>query len=727
MAANLRTDVHAAQETPSHDDDCSPLDFSKRALPARLNLEDETPIPGLPARRMSLLSDALRSPPLLQECARTTNETTCWSPGWTPGWTPGILKNTETDIQHQSESRPAGQTTRTHFVEPVKPCRTERSSTSRTKSAPVSPQLHKSELPNEVRRSSVTFLEPVARPRSTSPHSKMRSQKALFNTSVFTDEDVCESVSSPSGSPVGRNEKHDKYPGSQEDQSGDIDEDDNQDLEEEDETSDDYEKDESEQSNDEDDEEEEQQAQILREQSAAKMGCSPRIKKSRISDPASLSHLVKRRALSFSDNNRQEGPKPESLPRRRSLAFAESPFHRKEHENLLRLHRRHAKRCMTRSPMLSSASSQTTNLFDTPRLSSSYDSSEMECDVDELKHELSQIQVCSPHLVKLRAPSPKPQDLGSPEDDSDEELEEEEQSDSSDTHDDSSEGDESDDDGDDSEDVVADEIDDPIAQVKDGKPISHSTADTSDETTVGMDQCAVWASQSISSENDCSRSFVLESSLNEPIHQHSLAHRRQIQRRTSALHTLMLTEPSMQYAGSSSEQLDKTDELALAAELLLLHKSPEVEEENTSGPTVPSVCFTSDDEDMQSEEDGEPSHSHLQPVSPGLNPRSPWMSPESTSLKSPQSLSFRREREMHAHRFSTSPSRERQKSGRRAGSDTAYTLSPNGAIPRLMRKRSLATDLHSPQPLWSGKSKGATQGTSRNSVTDRLETPVHSP
>ena len=59
MAVDSQEKPFTACKAPSDDADASPLDFSKRKLPPRLQLDaQDAPAPVRP-RRMSLLSDAL--------------------------------------------------------------------------------------------------------------------------------------------------------------------------------------------------------------------------------------------------------------------------------------------------------------------------------------------------------------------------------------------------------------------------------------------------------------------------------------------------------------------------------------------------------------------------------------------------------------------------------------------------------------------------------------------
>ncbi|WFD39454.1 protein-serine/threonine phosphatase [Malassezia japonica] len=178
---NTSVMVSSAADPPPDAADTSPLDFSKRAVPAWLNGSDsEAEVTPAPSRRMSLLSDALRSPTASQEAQFTPS-----------GLTSGILKHGLLQEPKVCEPRPAMAAARTHFVEPEKPHR-YRWSRSHSTHAP----LHKSEseLPAEsaTRRTSITFIEPRSRARSTSPRFQSTRNVFAKETAVLgiDDEDV---------------------------------------------------------------------------------------------------------------------------------------------------------------------------------------------------------------------------------------------------------------------------------------------------------------------------------------------------------------------------------------------------------------------------------------------------------------------------------------------------------------------------------------------------------
>lgn len=167
----------------------------------------------------------------------------------------------------------------------------------------------------------------------------------------------------------------------------------------------------------------------------------------------------------------------------------------------------------------------------------------------------------------------------------------------------------------------------------------------------------------------------------------------------------------MQYSGSYTKELDTTDELVLAAELLLLHKSPELDEERATFHAMPTFHVSSDEE----EDDEAPVPSRFPqvprrphtcaPLTRDCSPNESLLSPYSSGVTSPQSLSFRRAREMSMGRYPPSSFSRRQSSSRTAstsGDDVPRweydTASPQRAhFPRTHSSGTPSVDeLHAP-------------------------------
>lgn len=680
MAVDSQAKPGLACKAPSDDADASPLDFSKRKLPPRLPLDaEEAPAPMRP-RRMSLLSDALRSPLLPQDATHAPKRSSGCVPGCGAACTTGILKHNDDAhaLQIPDEPRAPATGTRTHFIEPVKPPRRARSVASRTKSAPVSPQARKSYHRPEPRCPSVTFLEPHMRARSTSPRMLLRSQMAQLGSALRPDapDALGPAVSSASESDVESGVE-----------TGDEESDDNASDEESDGVGvEDGETDEDTEASDTDERASSDDEEASPPVPAGLIGRSPPLRTSLSSGSTSLAQITKRRALSFSDHTPPAATQAsQSVPRRRSLAFAASPFELKERDRLLSTHRTHGTRRMVVSPMVSSMSSPATNLFDTPHRVSSLDSEATECSSDAADDdEGGRLQVRSPHLVQTRPRSPKPKEVASSEEDDEE--------------DECSEYATSSDEAVDEEAIVDEEATAPA-------PPLHRAAEAADTS---MDPCAAWANESIDADADDAVPVSSASRTPDAVCTCRVPPRPGARRRPSVLHSLMLTEPTMHYTGSHGERLDTADELALAAEMLLLHKSPDVEHDAQEWTPASSAPRSSDDEGASSAEEGV-SHS---PVlrravgSPSLEACSACASPQGSGYASPHGLSFRRGRELQPHwRASTSPHHGRLSMDRRSRSDSVYPTSTPTEAPRLLRKssymsvtRSLHATLSPPDP-----------------------------
>lgn len=675
MAVDSQEKPFTACKAPSDDADASPLDFSKRKLPPRLPLDaEDAPAPVRP-RRMSLLSDALRSPLLPQDPTHAPKRSSGCAPGCGAACTTGILKHNDDAhaLHFPDEPRAAGAGTRTHFVEPVKPPRRASSAASRTKSAPVSPQARKSHHRSEPRCPSVTFQEPHPRARSTSPRMLLRSQMVLLDSALDTDEPnvLGPAVSSASES----DDESDDEAGEEEseEESDCIGEEDGQTDED------------SEASN------MDERATSSDEEASppvptGPLSRPPLLRASLSSGPASLAQITKRRALSFSDHTPSAATRAsQSVPRRRSLAFAASPFELKERDRLLSTHRAHGRRRMVASPMVSSTSSPATNLFDTPHRVSSCDSEVTQCSSDAADDDDDgcRLQVRSPHLVQARPRSPKPEEVTSSEEDD----EEDECSDYGTSSNEAAE-----------EEAVAEE------EAPAPPPPSHRAANPSD---LSMDPCAAWANESIDADAD---DAAPPSSSHTPdvVCTCRSTPRMGTRRRSSVLHSLMLTEPTMHYTGSYGERLDTADELALAAEMLLLHKSPDVERDAQEWTPASSAPRSSDDEGTSSAEEDTARSPVLRRAvaSPSMEACSACASPQGSGFASPQGLSFRRGRELQPHwRASTSPHHGSLSMDRRSRSDSVYPSSTPTDAPRLLRKnsymsvtRSLHAALSPPDP-----------------------------
>ncbi|WFC95524.1 protein-serine/threonine phosphatase [Malassezia brasiliensis] len=673
MAVDSQAKPGPACRAPSDGADASPLDFSKRKLPPRLPLDAEDARAPARPRRMSLLSDALRSPLLAQDAIHAPKRSPGCVPGSGAGCTTGILKHNDDPHASQipDEPRAPATGTRTHFVEPVKPPRRARSVASHTKSAPVSPQARKSYHRPEQRCPSVTFLEPHARARSTSPRMLVRSQVSQLDSALRSNapDALGPAVSSASESDVdASDDESDSTSGEESDGVGD----------EEDESDEDTEASDMDELASSDEE-------ASPPVPAGPIGRSPPLRTSSSSGPASLAQITKRRALSFSDTPPAATQTSQSMPRRRSLAFAASPFELKERDRLLSMHRTHGKRRMVASPMVSSTSSPATNLFDITHRVSSFDSEATGCSSDAADDDDGgRLQVRSPHLVQTRPRSPKPEEVASSEED-DEEAESSEDTTSSDE-----EADE--------EVLVEDEAPAPA-------PPSHRAAESADTS---MDPCATWANESIDADADDTAPVSSASHTPEVACTCRATPRLVTRRRPGVLHSLMLTEPTMHYTGIQDERLDTADELALAAEMLLLHKSPDVERDAQEWTAASSVPRLSDDEGASSaEESTARSPAFRRSVgSPSMEACNACVSPQGSGFVSPQALCFRRGRNLQPHwRASTSPHHGRLSMDRRSRSDSVYPMSTPKEAPRLLRKssytnvtRSLHAKLSPPDP-----------------------------
>lgn len=647
MATSLQS---SAADPPPDAADTSPLDFSKRAVPAWLNGSDsEAEVTPAPSRRMSLLSDALRSPTASQEAQFTPS-----------GLTSGILKHGLLQEPKVCEPRPAMAAARTHFVEPEKPHR-YRWSRSHSTHAP----LHKSEseLPAEsaTRRTSITFIEPRSRARSTSPRFQSTRNVFAKETAVLgiDDEDVIDDEDTI--------DDKDAVDDELADESSESDEAADNDKEAADKHSDDQESD--------------SEAAPSSTRSPAPLACSAQAPVALTSPPltavSTLSvHALplstsspRRRTLSFHDVTEYGSPKDQNEtaqpPRRRSLAFAISPHELRERDRLQSMHRRqvHGKRCMVASPGVSSSSSLVTNLFDTPWPPSTCGSTGTAGSGPNEPSE-HRLHVRSPHLVKARLPSPipSPHELDDDEDEEgdDDEDDEDDEDEGDDEDDDEDDEDEDEDDEDEDEekaldDLLDDDVDLVMAAADQDTSLSRAKNDA-DDALSSMDPCVAWASQSTDME-ECPLSPAPVAVTDEPALCCEHSHRRPTSHRGSVIQSLLITEPTMQYSGSYTKKLDTTDELVLAAELLLLHKSPELDEERATFHAMPTFHVSSDEE----EEEESPVSSRFPqvprrphtcaPLTRECSPNGSLLSPHSSGVTSPQSLSFRRTRDLSLGRY----------------------------------------------------------------------------
>ncbi|WFD00782.1 hypothetical protein MYAM1_003534 [Malassezia yamatoensis] len=678
-------------------EEMSPLDFTKRAIPAQLDLHNTQSHTGTSTRRPSLLSDAIRSPNMDAEFAHTSRGTSPGMPNTPHCHTPGILKHSQaTESQTHSGQRQLGSCVRAHFLEPVKPSRKERTTASRTKSAPVSPARRLSDQHAD-RLPLAQLSNKPQRSQSYSPFTALRSQDELFTAPVFADDDELSELECSAYHPQDAFDEQ-RTPAQWNDR--DEDEENSSVGDEQDEVGDD-----SEEYSSEDDDDCLQQASTdlqprgLRSvdlKDSKRNSTYVRSNTQLLSEEASLSHLCKRRALSFGDVL----PEPESsnpLPLRRTLSFAPSPLE-SNHVNYPRNSRlrRQCRRRMIASPMVSSSSSLITDLFDAQLAYSPYGSHHTErstigdphgfatsqsVENNDAMTNLQAAVLRSPHLIKSRAPSPKPQAASSKpqslasstdaDDNDDEVLYSESQDDASlDT---------------DMSGSNSSDTQDPILSRERNVRAKYTTIantaldsdgddDDDDDDVISTQIRALELSPSTSDadstmHNDRNRSKRSEASKLLPspnynnhtgdlagYHQQSTCYscktrqtRPRRSRRSSVLHSLLQTEPGMSVPEPKVDQLDRTDELAIAAELLLLHK-PSESSLDSRRSTLPSHSAQSDDDSQDSE-----TASLRRSERERCGSAEPVLCNEcslsqSSQALSPSTLSFRREREQHAIR-----------------------------------------------------------------------------